>query len=115
MQIMRNVEMSVHPYIEKLKMACTEDSQRAFLDILQSNLDNMTSSFACSLKNYFSNLTPSQIQVADLIRQGHKTKEIASLLNLSPLTIARHRQEIRKRLSLTNNKINLQAALSANL
>ena len=96
-------------------MRCNEDSQDALLEIIQSNLDEITSSFAHNYKDYLSNLTPTQIQIADLIKQGQKTKEIASLLNLSPSTIACHRQEIRKRLSLTNKKINLQTALATNL
>jgi len=113
-KVMYNLEKLIFPYLEKLKMKCNENSQEAFLKIIQSNLNEITSSFAHNYKDYLSNLTPSQIQVADLIKQGHTTKEIASLLNLSPLTIARHRQEIRKRLSLDNKKINLQTVLSAN-
>jgi DNA-binding NarL/FixJ family response regulator len=65
-------------------------------------------------KSILSNLTPTQIQIADLIKQGQTTKEIASLLNLSPSTVACHRLDIRKRLSLTNQKTNLQAALTTN-
>jgi PAS domain S-box-containing protein len=112
-KVMFNVEKLIYPYLEKLKMRCNEESQD-FLKIIQSNLDGITSSFAHNHKNYLSNLTPAQIQIANLIKQGQTTKEIASLLNLSPSTIACHRQEIRKRLSLTNNKVNLQAALTNN-
>jgi len=114
-KVMFNVEKLINPYLEKLKRKCNDDAQGTFLKIIQSNLDEITSSFAHNHKNYISNLTPAQIQIADLIKQGKTTKEIASLLNLSPSTIACHRQEIRKRLSLTNKKINLQASLTVNL
>jgi PAS domain S-box-containing protein len=107
-----NVEKLISPYLEKLRMRCTEESQEDFLKIIQSNLDKITSSFAHNHKNNLSHLTPAQIQIANLVKQGQTTKEIASLLNLSPSTIACHRQEIRKRLCLTNKKINLQAALT---
>lgn len=113
-QVMFNIEKLISPYLEKLKMRCSEDFQQALLKIIQSNLDEITSSFTINHRNYLSNLTPTQIQVADLIKQGHTTKEIASLLNLSPSTIACHRQEIRKRLSLTNKKTNLQTILTEN-
>jgi len=113
-KVMFNVKKLIHPYLEKLRMRCAEDSQKAFLKIIQSNLDEVTSSFAHKHNNYLSNLTPAQIQIANLIKQGQTTKEIASLLDLSPATIACHRQEIRKRLSLSNKKINLQAALTTN-
>ena len=113
-KVMFNVEKLIHPYLEKLKMRYTDDSQKSFLNIIQSNLDEVTSSFAHKHNNYLSNLTPAQIQIANLIKQGQTTKEIASLLDLSPATIACHRQEIRKRLCLSNKKINLQAALTTN-
>jgi len=109
-----NIEKLIRPYLEKLKVKCNEDSQEALLKIIQLNLDEITSSFAHNHKDYLSKLTPTQIQIADLIKQGQTTKEIAFLLNLSPSTIACHRQEIRKRLSLTNKKINLQASLATN-
>jgi PAS domain S-box-containing protein len=113
-KVMFNIEKLISPYLEKLKMRCDGKSQGALLEIIQSNLDEITTSFAHNHKDHLSKLTPAQIQIADLIKQGQTTKEIASLLNLSPSTIACHRQEIRKRLSLTNKKINLQATLAVN-
>jgi PAS domain S-box-containing protein len=109
-----NLEKLVYPYLEKLRMRCRENFQQALLKIIKSNLDEITSSFTQNHKNYLANLTPTQILIADFIKQGHTTKEIAALLNLSPSTIACHRQEIRKRLSLTNKKTNLQTALTTN-
>ena len=113
-KIMFNLEKLIFPYLEKLGMRCDDESQQSLLLIIQSNLEELTSSFTTIQKDYLSNLTPAQIQIADLIKQGQTTKEIALLLNRSPSTVACHRQEIRKRLSLTNKKINLQAALSIN-
>ncbi len=113
-KVLFNVEKLIAPYLEKLRMRCNEESQEDFLKIIQSNLDTITSSFAHIHKNYLSHLTPAQIQIANLVKQGQTTKEIASLLNLSPSTIACHRQEIRKRLCLTNKKTNLQTALTNN-
>lgn len=113
-EVIFNVEKFIYPYLGKLKLRCNEDCQKDFLKIIQSNLDEITSSFAHNHKNYLSSLTPAQLQIANLIKQGQTTKEIASLLNLSPSTISCHRQEIRKRLSLTNKKTNLQAVLKNN-
>ena len=109
-----NIEKLIYPYLEKLGMASDEFSQKTILKIIQSNLEEITSPFAHKYKNYISKLTPAQIQIADLIKKGKTTKEIAALLNLSPATIACHRQEIRKRLSLANKRINLQAVLISN-
>jgi PAS domain S-box-containing protein len=112
-KVIFNIEKLIFPYLEKLRMRCKDDSQKAFLKIIQKNLDQITSTFSHNHKNQLLSLTPAQIQIAHLIKQGHTTKEIASLLNLSPSTVACHRQEIRKRLSLTNKKTNLQTTLSS--
>ena len=112
-RVMFNIDKLVYPYLEKLKMGCNKDSQEDILQIIQSNLDEITSSFAYKHKDHLSKLTPAQIQIADLIKKGNTTKEIACLLNLSPATIACHRQEIRKRLCLTNKGTNLQTALAS--
>lgn len=110
-KILFNIEKLISPYIDKLRSRCIDNAQEALLDIIQTNLSEITSSFANNSKDFFSYLTPSQIQIADLIKQGKTTKEIASLLNLSASTVACQRQEIRKRLSLTNKKVNLRTVL----
>jgi len=110
-KITLNIEKRIRPYLEKLNLSQSESSRKAILKIMHENLDEISSSFPRD-KDYLSTLTPAQIQIADLIKHGHTTKEIAHLLNLSPSTIACHRQEIRKRLSLTNKKRSLQTALT---
>ena len=112
-KVKQNIEKLIRPYLEKLKLAQGETSKEALLKIIHANLDEITSTFIND-KNHLSKLTPAQMQIAELVKHGHTTKEIAYLLNLSPSTIACHRQEIRKRLSLTNKKINLQSALTVN-
>jgi DNA-binding NarL/FixJ family response regulator len=54
-------------------------------------------------------LTPQEIQIVDLIKQGKKTKEIANMLNASVKTIETHRNNIRKKLNLIDSKINLRS------
>jgi len=56
-------------------------------------------------------LTPREIQLAYLIKEGKTTKEISELLNLSVRTIDSHRDRIRKKLGLSNRKINLKSYL----
>ena len=52
-----------------------------------------------------------EIQVANLTRTGKTSKEIATILGLSKRTIDTHKNNIRKKLDLSNKKVNLQAYL----
>jgi DNA-binding CsgD family transcriptional regulator len=57
------------------------------------------------------NFTPTEIQIANLLRQGKTSKEIAEFINSSPKAVAFHRENIRKKLGLKNKKINLKSYL----
>jgi len=57
-------------------------------------------------------LTPREIQVADLIRNGRSNKEIAALLFLSVGTVEFYRDRIRNKLDIKNKKTNLRAYLN---
>jgi DNA-binding CsgD family transcriptional regulator len=56
----------------------------------------------------FFDLTPTEIQIADLVRKDKTTKEIAQILNASEKTIEAHRNRLRKKLGLTNQRIQLR-------
>jgi PAS domain S-box-containing protein len=59
------------------------------------------------------NLTPQEIQVADLIRKGKRTKEIADMLHTSASTIGTHRNHIREKLNLKKEGIHLRSYLQS--
>ena len=80
-------------------------------NILESNLTNILSPFLNKLSLKYKNLTPREIQIAHLIKEGKTSKEIAELLNMSPGTVAFHRENIRNKLNLKNNKENLRSYL----
>jgi len=54
----------------------------------------------------------TELEVANLIRQGHNTKTIAEMMNLAESTIDLHRNNIRAKLGINNKKINLKSFLS---
>jgi DNA-binding NarL/FixJ family response regulator len=47
-------------------------------------------------------LTPREAQVLSLIADGHTSREIASVLVISPRTVERHREKLLKKLNLRN-------------
>ena len=101
----------VLPYLEKAEDVNKKISQIEYLDIVKSNLDNILSSFGTNLKIKNYKFTPSEIRIADLIRNGKTTKEISSLLDMSPRTVEFHRDNIRRKLQIKNKKINLRSRL----
>ena len=59
----------------------------------------------------FARFTPTEIRVANLIKEGKTNKEMADVLLISKNTVLYHRHNIRKKLKLTNTAINLRTHL----
>jgi PAS domain S-box-containing protein len=110
-KILLNIKELVVPYLEKLKMSRLDEQQKTHVSILESNLNDITSSFSHRLSSKYMNFTPAEIQIANLLRQGKTNKEIGELLNSSERTVAFHRGNIRRKLGLKNKKVNLKSYL----
>ncbi len=110
-KVIFNMKELAMPILEKLKITKLDHSQIAYLNVLESNLNEIISPFPVGLSSKYINLTPAEIQVANLIRRGETTKEIASLLNSTTRAIEFHRNNVRKKLGLKNKKTNLRTHL----
>jgi PAS domain S-box-containing protein len=109
--VLTNVKELIVPYIEKIRRTKLDDQQKAVLSIIESYLNEIISPFTRKMSLKYLNLTPTEIQVANLIRHGSNSKEIAELMGLSPRTIYNHRKNIRKKFGLENKKTNLRSHL----
>ncbi|RLC08108.1 MAG: hypothetical protein DRI57_24655 [Deltaproteobacteria bacterium] len=101
----------VMPFFEKLKSSGLNDRQKGFADVVEPNLNDIVSPFVHGLSAGYLKLTPSEIQVANLVKHGRSTKDTAELLSLSARTVETHRDNIRKKLGLKNKKVNLRTHL----
>jgi PAS domain S-box-containing protein len=110
--MLSNVSALIEPYLEKLRNGGLNERQKAYLKIIQTNLKEIVSPFARNFSSDYYRLTPQEIQIANKIKHGKTTKEIAALMNLSPKTIEFHRSNIRKKLGLNGTKENLRSHLS---
>ncbi len=110
-KILNNVKKLVLPYIERLKVRRLDDEQKTYLDVLETNLNNIVSPFVQKMVYVYSNFTASEILVANFIREGKTIKEIAGISGVSENAINRHRQNIRNKLGLNKRKVNLKAYL----
>ncbi|HOD36555.1 MAG TPA: PAS domain S-box protein [Syntrophales bacterium] len=110
-RILSNVQELVIPYLEKLKRTPLKSDQLAYMGIIESNLDDILSPFLRKMTSKYLNLTPREIQIATLIREGRTTKEISEVLNISSRAVEFHRDNIRVKLGLKNKKANLRSFL----
>ena len=110
-KVVSNVQELVLPYIEKLRSSRLDARQKECLSVLEANLNNIIAPFMQNLSIASSNLTHTEMKVANLIKDGKTTKEIADLLNLSPSTVDFHRNNIRSKLGLKNRSESLKTYL----
>lgn len=112
-QVLSNTSRLVIPFLDRLQ-ECRLTERQVLIDILRTNISELTSPFAHTFSAGMARLTPAEIQVANLVKLGKSSKEIAEIMRLAPGTISIHRKNIRKKLDLTHTKNNLQTILTMN-
>jgi PAS domain S-box-containing protein len=110
-KILSNVKKLVVPYVEKLRKSRLSDEQASYVEILDDHLQDILSPFLRNLGTRHLNLTPKEIQVASLIREGKTSKEIADVIGVSARAVDFHRDNIRIKLGIKNKKANLRSYL----
>lgn len=110
-KILFNIKELIEPYLEKLKKSNLNERQMNYINILESNIEDLSSPFVREITARYLKLTPTEIKIANLVKQGKTTKDIAQLLNLSPRTIETHRNNVRKKIGISNKKKSLRTFL----
>jgi len=108
--IVANVNETLIPILEKLML---KKAPRKYVDLLRRHLEELTSSYARKITEKSINLTPREIEICNMIKGGLTTKEISRLLNISRQTIDKHRKNIRKKLHISKDHINLSSFLQS--
>ena len=107
------MQQLVGPLIEKLRKSGLTDRQKMLVALLSDNLEEMASTRDQGIPTRYLSLTPAEIEVANMVKHGRTTKEIAELLNVSMRTVDMHRLNIRRKLGLHRNGTNLRTYLLA--
>ncbi|MBN1292240.1 MAG: PAS domain-containing protein [Candidatus Latescibacteria bacterium] len=111
--IIGNIKTLVYPFLDKLKHTSLTESQKTLLNILESNLSEIIKPFSIILMDESINLSPAEVRIANLIKEGKTAKEIALIINISVNTAKAHYRNIRSKLKIKNKKINLRSYLQS--
>lgn len=106
--IIGHVNDLVMPYLERVKKRTSDKKSLEYLSVLENNLDTITSSFFRRLTTKYANLTTTEIEVANLVKNGKSIKEIAEILSISGKTVEVHRTNIRKKMGIANTATSLR-------
>ena len=112
-RLLSNIRQLIWPYMDKLAATRLTDRQKNLVDILRSNLEELQSTYGAKLSSEIANLTQAELKVANLVKLGKTTQEIADVLGISYKTAETHRVRIRKKLGLSNKKTNLRTYISS--
>jgi DNA-binding CsgD family transcriptional regulator len=117
-EIRRDIKMNVEKVLTPILQALTlqlSPAQTKYVEILQTNLEEITSPFISQLSHSYHSMTPTEIAICNMIRNGMRTKEIADMRGISEATINRHREKIRRKLKITNQDVNLATFLQSSM
>ncbi len=110
--IVERVRSMVLPYLDKLHSQMTEgDASQVYLDLALRNLQDITTMISDKLSDAFSVMTPTEIEIAQLVMSGKTTKDIARAMSRETSTIDFHRNNIRRKLGLEGRDQNLRSHL----
>lgn len=109
--IMASITELVKPYIQKLKETNLSQTQKTYVENAESALDRLTSPFAKALSSKFYNLTPTELKIAAMVKDGQSSADIGRAFSISENAVSFHRKSIRRKFNISNKKVNLATFL----
>jgi len=106
--VLGNVERVLFPLIEKLQ---TGKVSRKYIVLLKSVVEDLASSYGRKISPASTGLSPREVEICTMIKNNLTSKDIAGILNLSLETVERHRANIRTKLGLVKEDVNLTSYL----
>lgn len=110
--VAKAINSQIMPIVESLRKAKDMEKIQADLDLLTANLQILTCGLVGDM-NLMAALTPTELHVVTMIKNGLTSQEIADKLFISLHTAKTHRRNIRKKLNITNSHINLASYLQS--
>jgi PAS domain S-box-containing protein len=107
--IISNIRNFILPSLRKLMESGLAETQSGYLGTIEMQLKDIASTFSNDFSSQYFCLTPTENQVASLIKEGKSSKEIAAILRISLNTVLTHRHNIRRKTGLRRSKVNLRS------
>jgi DNA-binding CsgD family transcriptional regulator len=109
--IQANFDKIIMPIFYALQVEM-DSRQLKYLDLLKNNIESIISPFVERDRDILYRLSPVELLICNMIKHGLSSKEIATMRGISPATVNRHRESIRRKLNLTNRGVNLVSYLN---
>jgi len=109
-KIQKEMKKTVLPQIKKLSKKLGK-SYKSDLASLETIIKAILAQDQDSFKANYGTLTARESEISELIKQSLSSKEISERLNISLPTVFKHREQIRKKLEITNKNIGLATFL----
>ncbi len=112
--VLRQIKGLVMPHLSKLRARLKRDATaETYLDLMEDSLKSISASYSNGLSTALEALTPSELEIAQMVMQGKTTKDIAQTLSRETSTIDFHRNNIRRKLGINRSGQNLRSLLMA--
>jgi PAS domain S-box-containing protein len=103
------IKTNILPYLNRIMQSNPTQRQIESVTMIQNGLGKILSHHVPSaLTDRSIGLSPAEIRVAEMVKDGMSNKETADALFISEGTVRTHREHLRKKLGLNNKKINLR-------
>ena len=109
--IARRVETILLPAVQRLRWDSAQGGHNEHLQVLEDQLLALYAEAPNGADPLLLKLSPTEMKVCRQIQAGHSTKSVAISLNLSEGTVQSHRKNIRKKLQIQNQNVNLYTYL----
>lgn len=109
-QVRTNIDRLVKPIVRALEDKADPTEKRQ-LKLLSSSLEQATSPLSDKLQSIYAILTPREVEISNMVKNGLTSKQAGTLLGLSEATIRKHRRNIRKKLGIASKQLNLASFL----
>lgn len=111
-QIQANINRIALPILKSLENR-VDHSGRQYINLLRDSLTEIAAPLTRELEKRFADLTPRELEICHMIRNGLNCKDIAATFNTSLQTVLKQRSAIRKKIGIAKKKVNLETFLKS--